>query len=1051
MSWNITPADAAVFGAQALNDRFFVDQFWYAIAERLQATGSDAPFPQNHTWDTFHIDSITDNGDGTFTLVDGSKSWVTAAGHNRWTGATPGETGVPTFAPTSYDVVIDADRTSTGLSEPDQRAVIQAPIIDQPTTPATHLKCTFNLATFINERGITAVSDLVGHNGWIIKRDGLNYTRGFIKWPNAKHYAYGLFANVATNTTAHTTSIQSDRKLQHPADLAAKEIIYLDAGDLLQRRTIASVDDATSLTFSGDTNPPVVGQPFYIIDAGGYWQWGRTPGSVQCAFAGLTTPYFAHATSADNTTNVGMPRLTYPVFYGTDPLSCPVDPDNVILRGDADGLDVDYIVPFDNVCDDPDVILQPNWWQCWRALWVGAFRLSTSFVKPVDWTGYGGVSIPTFTYATWLAYVGINNVTGTTGTHSGTSMPCTLSVPHTPVNLWWTIVDANGTPLLSGYTDTYNGSTINGTFSAAHDGKTVIASVGPTRLVPRAFVRMFPVTYFVPSLDGDPEAAQLPPSDTFPGTWTILPASTHGLVSDKDGFVGESTLSRHAIGDGQYWRYVGHRRDDPGFPALLPADVDQPLATYHDYAYTGKRQPAVENSINSGLGGTATGGSNRRVVVSGVDFDGLDFMPGTNGLTHTFTAASGSTTGCTVPGVSGTGLWASARFPGFSGPFVGFCVEFLMSGTGFSDPAAVIEKRLITTGTTAGVITWVEATSVSVDGKPGRIVEPFVLNPFKGLPIALVAADGTTGSAVVEGSHGDTLFISDPDLAVDAGTHFTIFRPQIGDVYKRVSGAWVTTSGMGADTRYGGSTFQENAAANLEDIMTEYGLPLPTDVTFSQQLGPDELYDAINALTKTVGATPSAHTDSNFSRDASWHNETTSWSDFANHVINGDGSGFPNYFLNPARLRDSATPQAGFSGSGAWTWNGSAWVVSAGWTGSVIRQSSKYTVTPPQAPWSKTVEFYDFSTKGSYETYDANSDSVAENEWYKFSSGTTTTATVTSATLGSTAAPDECAAPASSSLAAGTSVGQSGSVSHSQGYVVTSLASLVDWAFKFLA
>jgi hypothetical protein len=84
-----------------------------------------------------------------------------------------------------------------------------------------------------------------------------------------------------------------------------------------------------------------------------------------------------------------------------------------------------------------------------------------------------------------------------------------------------------------------------------------------------------------------------------------------------------------------------------------------------------------------------------------------------------------------------------------------------------------------------------------------------VLNPWKGLKVKLTQPDGTTATVVVEGNHGDTLFIPDPGFAVDAGTSYAIDVPRLGDVFKRVSGAWVTTSGMGADARFGGgSTFR---------------------------------------------------------------------------------------------------------------------------------------------------------------------------------------------------------------------------------------------------
>lgn len=878
MAWNITPATAATLGSAALNDRKFVDQFWFSIAERMQATGADSPFPQVHAYDAFTITAIADNGDGTFTLTDASKDWTFAGGaRKKWTEGIVG-TDWPDWARPPFDVVIDADRTGAGRSEPDPRAVIQAPIASQPS--ATQVVCTFDLARAIREGGIASVASLVGRRGWVIRTGGDNYTRGFVRWPNARHYAYGRVHGVAVDTTAVTTTLTSDRALQHADVLVGKEVLYLDSGNRLRRHAITAVDAvANSLTFAGTSNPPVVEitpplREFYVVDAGGYWQWDREGGPVQAAHAGLTTNYYAHSTTDDDeTVAVGMPRLTYPVRYAQTLDACPIDPEMVVLRNDpdTDGVDVDYYVPYDNACGAGDYFVQPNWWQCWRALWSAAFQLAPHFVKPIDYDGAADIS--DFTAATWLYYAGINIHAGTCGTHSGTTMPCALGVPHTPVTLWWTIVNAAGKPIASGYEQAYDGATINGDFAALHDGKTVYASTGPTRICARAFATMRDVVYFVPDTDGDPPAAQTP-SETYPGTWTTLAASTHYLTSDHDGYVGQSALARHAFANGHFARYVGHRLHDPGFPVRLPADTESPLAAWHNNAYVGRRQPTVESRIASAMSGTATGGSATRIEVAGVDFDALDFPDATNGLAHNFTAASGSTTGCTVPGVSGSTLWASGRFPGFAGPFVGFCVEFLMSGSTFADPAAVIEKRPIATGTTGGVIAWAEATSVSTHGLTARIIEPRVLNPWNGLTVTLTNPDGTTGTATITGSHGDTLFITDPDLVVGEGTSYGIARPRIGDVFKRVSGAWVTTSGMGADGRYGGSTFRDDAAANLEDLYVEYGLPLPTDVTFATVTGPQQLYDAINVLTDLRGG-PTA-----------WRGHAT------------DGDGVPNHNIS---------------------------------------------------------------------------------------------------------------------------------------------------------
>jgi hypothetical protein len=154
-------------------------------------------------------------------------------------------------------------------------------------------------------------------------------------------------------------------------------------------------------------------------------------------------------------------------------------------------------------------------------------------------------------------------------------------------------------------------------------------------------------------------------------------------------------------------------------PVLLPADVPDPLATFHNHGSVARRTAAVQKRLNAALGGTATGGSNRRLVVAGRDWDALDFWAPTNGKTHTFTPSTGGTTSCTVPGVSGSDLVGVRPVPGFLRADGGVLPRGVAGAdASFSDPDAVIDKRIIATGTTGGAITWAEATSASSTGSP---------------------------------------------------------------------------------------------------------------------------------------------------------------------------------------------------------------------------------------------------------------------------------------------------------------------------------------------
>jgi hypothetical protein len=330
---------------------------------------------------------------------------------------------------------------------------------------------------------------------------------------------------------------------------------------------------------------------FYAVAAGAVWVWGASGGTANTAYAGLRgANYLAHGTD-DAVTTASCPTLDFAYLYGADPLSCPIDPTLVpIFNRPEDGRDIDLWYPQDNACGTRDTFVNARMHKSIRDWWSDLMGYCTRYVKPIS---YGGEAvIPEFSIATWLYYAGVNPHAGTAGTHTGTSMPCALGVPHTTITLWWSIVGADGAVLISGYEDGYDGATLNGAFSAAHDGKAVYASTGPTRPVPKRFGRMFDVAYFEPAVDGDPAAAQSP-SNTYPGTWRLRLKSTHYRMSDDDHVTSDSALARHAIANGDYARYAGDNRDEPGFAALIPDSGDEPLGPYINRAYVGTRAPAA--------------------------------------------------------------------------------------------------------------------------------------------------------------------------------------------------------------------------------------------------------------------------------------------------------------------------------------------------------------------------------------------------------------------------------------------------------------------------
>jgi hypothetical protein len=1037
---------------------------------RLRAIGAGASTFADQTWvyDSGTITSATDAGSGNVTIGDSTKVWMTSP-HHRWVAPVAGADGVATWDWVSYDLVIEAPNPDY---TPDPRKVLQARITAQ--ADATHVTVSLGLADRIAEGRLAAVGDLVGRRYWILRAGGSNWTRGYFDQPNDPHYSAGKVA--AFDATAHTITL--DRLIQNTDLITAAgsaEVVFVGADGHLQRVTLTTAGGAV-LTTAAWASDPVVDAWVYVIQTAGVWVWDAQGGNAQTAYSGLRADtYLGHGTD-DELATVAMPTLSFSFTYGTNPLSCPLATSTPIFNRPEDGRDIDLWYPQDNACGTRDTFVNERMHKNVRDWWSDLMGICTGYVPNQSYDG--STSISAFTIATWLYTAGINPVSGTCGTHSGGSMPCALSVPHTPVTLWWSILDDDGAPLLSGYHDAYDGSTITGTFSAVHDGKAVVGSVGPKRPVPKRFGRMFDVTYFLP--DEDSGAAQTP-SNTFPGTWTIRAKSTHYLMADADHFVSDSVLARHLITNGDYARYVGDQRDDPGLAAMI-SDPDDPLAPYHNNAYVGTRAATTQRRIDGSLSGTATGGSNLRLEDSSRDWLAVDFYDATNGIEHLFTAASGSTTGCTVPGASGTDLWASARFPGFSGPFVGFTVEFitnpgdLVDPADFDDPLAVIEKRIIGTGTTGGVLTWVEATSVSVNGLAGRIHEPAVLNRWAGYAVRLVrVVDGAVTNDVtvtIAGNHDDTLYLPDVDFTVDEFTTYSILAPEMSGVFHRVSGAWVSTADAGADARFTDTNFRPLARQNAEDTFTEYGLYRPNDQPFTEACF-QEICDAVNALDmiKVSGdwVDPTDNT-----REAGWHNVTEpqgGYAAWADRVVNGRNEPPPNdednantgYYLYNGPNDGVGPPYAVWDAwvTGQYLPPTPSWQVTSGYVGDVRRLFSFYQVTLPDNVYAKDVKFYNFATLPisvmgtpsahnlSTVVFDDEGDPVAEDVWTMWSTGSGTTGTVTSAQLGSLTVPNDAGAPSIAALPAAT-VPDTGTSGHASGYKVTNALATISYGFPAL-
>lgn len=850
MAFDILPTAATNF-----TDHKFLEQFPKAIDEKVIAATGGRFGRGAHVYDTFTITAIVDNGDGTFTITDSSKAtdpiWAATSG---WPTSPPrwfewdATLSGPSWAWPSYDVVLDLPCFSAGR---DPRGVIQAHIV--AANGATTLTVS-NLAEFITSRACPSLASLVGHSGKIIRRDGVNWTRGWPDWPNSVVYASGVVKSSGVGT------LTSKNALRH-LPLIGKDILYRDVANVLQRGRITKVVGGITPTYTGTTALAAVDGEFFVVDANAYFQWGRKSMTIHGFYRGLREGYWAHVPH-DNSIGVAyMPAFrSAPLSLGTVAGFCP-SPET------QDVYYIDFWIDHDIICEgDRDRPLEPDALKTIGMWWQVLGNIIGNFAEPdTDFDSASGIG--PWTEATWLYYANINPLSGTAGTHTVTGLPISLSVPYTPINIIYTVLTINGGIVTSG-TGLYDGTELSGSFTAASDGLTVIASLGPTRVVPRRFSRMYDQWFFKPAVQdlGGGPVAIIPPTDVDPGTWLFIPKSTHYLAASANGgFVAESELAIDAINEDDLARYVGQQYSDPGlipnFVASLPMD---PIVPFYHNSHVGTRSQLVQAQIDGSKVGIATGGSRRRTIATDRDWLSVDFYGPTNGLTHTGTGGAGSSTTQLVDATkAGTGLWAASRFviAGFpNGPLTGFTIEWLITGSSFDDPNAVIEKRLVKTGNgVTGTLIWDEALPVSGFGLNYRIVEPLVLNRWAQRKVQVFKPDPSSPGAslrdelILDGNCGDTLFHPEAVFAIDNTTRFRIIDPPCGGIWKRHLGQWIVPTGT--DPRAPNPKFKAAQSFNCEDHVHRYGKPLPIDDTPSFLIGWEELIRAFVVMKRTFHGT----------------------------------------------------------------------------------------------------------------------------------------------------------------------------------------------------
>lgn len=713
------------------------------------------------------------------------------------------------YAPQYYDVVFD---------HCNPKKVCRARILAANT--ATALPTITDLTHYVTERVINALNDLIGRHVYIIKRDGLWWSERILEWPNDNVFQEGTAtASTATTLTAVATWSKDQWR--------GFDVMFKDGGGTLRRGRVTG-NTATTLTFTGAA--AAVGK-FYIVAADALFQWERIPGTpgtfttpapVFAWYRGATEPWWSHY--PDDSLHVTQkPQPTISLSIGTDPAACVTT--TVTL------FDVDFLSNVQDQCSTPDKFYCPDIHKTLRHLQVRIENLIAlgKYVDPTKTYDNLSYQADPFVLATIFKKAGINAQSVVSTGHDGAGLNVALSVPWTPINVWWAVVDSAGLVLLSGYS-AYDGTQIAGaSFSAAHDSKTVIVSLGWTRWVPREFRYWYPATAFIPGEDGGGAVVD-PPDATHAGVWTTRPASDHYIDHSDYGFVADSSAARDAFANGDLARYVADNWCDPAvtpndkYAVTLarPAGYDV-LTPYYDNFYRGRR--AVE-PVKSG---TATGGT-----AWYLEDTTQNWWPGGVLRTETGTATGGSSTTLIDATKAGSAFWDPA-----SGRWVGFILELL-------DGGGAVTYRLPITAHTGTTLTFTAVAGLTVAaGQAYRIREPkYVLNRFKGRTLRM-------GRIAYTITHSDDcrLYYA-AGAGAGVGVAWSIDEVSPGTVWQRTAGAW--TKPVGVDARSGAAAvkFHDNQTENLPTMVKRYGRMMLGDYVLSD--APlTEIYTVLNLMVWT--------------------------------------------------------------------------------------------------------------------------------------------------------------------------------------------------------
>lgn len=772
----------------------FLVQFYKALRERVAVAGNTlAPdccrvFPRsNIAWDSGTISGITATS-----LTDSAKDWQippNCSGTSRWVGLSC--SNAP-WNPSHYDVIID---------DCDPRMVVRAQITANTSTTLTIT----DITDYVTAGWIASVSSLNGRRYYIIKRDGIWWSERWMPWPNDEEHAKGSVSSAMTNSITST-----GQKWKTNQFVGNDLLVYANDNGRLKR---VSITANTSDTITYATQSWTASGNFIVVSAGGKGFPGRPSGVPFWWYGGATDDYYTHD-PADVITST---RLPAPIVKWQEPDGFT----GACEDANHQCLDFDCWSAIDEECgawQKSDKCYSPDLYKTLRGLQLAAEQISGAFLDQI--------TALSFTPAIWFYRAGINPLSGTSGTRdvSG-NLPVSLGVPFQPIEVHYAIVDARQQILASG-TTTYDGGKLLGSFAESHENRTVLASLGWTRRVPREFRYMHEKSGFIADVveGGAIDPPQIIDFEEYgcagAGTWITRGRSESYKATGYAGLVGESGSEIDEFAANDRARFSGDNWNDPGIYGQQTVTAPQPPdLDYYDHLYEGRHPPLTYKARESQKKGIATGGSNRTLIDAAQDWWHEQWYAEGVMRIDSGTATSGSTTSLSdtlkADGGEEGCFWYPGRFA-TGEPYKGFIVEVNISGTW--------HKRPITSGSqsaTQGTIAWDEPFPASAAGKQYRIREPagYILNRFKDRKLKLIEPDGVTvHEVIITDSDDTTLWFAPQAFTVAADWKYEIVDPVPGRIWKWNGTEWVdpgATPRPDVVTRYGRMTKGDYITATL--------------------------------------------------------------------------------------------------------------------------------------------------------------------------------------------------------------------------------------------